>query len=202
MENKIQDHKPTDSRGPENSPHVSTERPAVQDDFLRDPLLRLTAIVDQCNHAVKQGEWFESDLDTFYGLKDVFMGKLYRNPPVGVEVKLKFVPYLQRCSRCKDQAGNAMRSQPDSHNVEHYLEMIPPCGNDYEVAERSTLEMEVNYLGRMFCFHIPVPLALDWGVDMSVLERKKFIPSREFNHMRFAPVFDEIRVLLGLLKEC
>ena len=28
----------------------------IVDDYLKDPLLRLIAVVDQCNHAVKQGE--------------------------------------------------------------------------------------------------------------------------------------------------
>jgi hypothetical protein len=165
----------------------------------RDPLLRLIAVVDQCNHAVKQGDWHQSDLDTFYQMKDAFMEKIYRNPPMGMEVKLKLVPYLRRCPKCKDQAGNAMRSEGNSHNFEHYLERIPPCENDYEDAERATLEMDVRYLSRMFCFHIPVQQAQDWGVDMTALERKKSIPAKEFNHMRFAPAFDEIRALLGLL---
>jgi len=51
----------------------------------------------------------------------------------------------------------------------------------------------------MFCFHIPTQQAQDWGVEMSALERKRWIPAKEFNHMRFAPVFNEIRALLGLL---
>lgn len=178
---------------------VTAERAVVVDGFLRDPLLRLIAVVDQCNHAVKQGDWLQSDLDTFYQLKDWFMEKIYRNPPTGVEVKLKLVPYLRRCSKCKDQAGDAMRNEATSHNFEYYLERIPPCENDYEVAERATFEMELNYLGRMFCFHIPVQQAQGWGVDMTALERKKFIPAKEFNHIRFTPVFDEIRSLLSML---
>jgi hypothetical protein len=92
-----------------------------------------------------------------------------------------------------------MRSDVNPQGFDHYLERIPSCSNDYEVPERATLEMELNYLGRMFCFHIPVQQARDWGVEMTALERKTWISSKEFNHMRFAPVFDEIRALLGLL---
>jgi hypothetical protein len=167
---------------------------------LKDPLLRLIAVVDQCNHAVKQGDWHQTDLETFYGMKDELMERLYKKPPKGVEVRLTMVPYLRRCTNCKDKAGAAMRSDPDSKGFEHYLEMIPPCGNDYDDPDRATLEMEVKYLGRIFCFHIPLRQAQDWGVDSSLLERKQWIPSKEFNHIRFAPVFDEIRALLGILK--
>lgn len=170
------------------------------DDYLKDPLLRLIAVVDQCNHAVKQGDWHRSDLDNFYAMKDAFMEKLFRNPPKGVDVTLRLVPYLRRCTTCKDRAGSAMRSDTDPKSFDHYLQLVPPCENDYEVAEQASLEMEVKYLGRIFCFHIPVRQAQDWGVQMATLERKTWIPSKDFNHMRFAPVFDEIRALMGLLK--
>jgi len=122
----------------------------IVDEYLQNPLLRLIAVVDQCNHAVKQGDWHQSDLDVFYQLKDAFMEKLYRNPPKGVEVTWRLVPYLRRCKDCKDQAGNAMRGDANSQGFDHYLQKIPPCRNDYEVAERGAFEMEVRYLGRMF----------------------------------------------------
>jgi hypothetical protein len=176
------------------------EASMIIDDYLRDPLLRLIAVVDQCNQAVKQGDWHQSDLDTFYHMKDEFMEKLYKKPPRGVEVVFKLVPYLRRCKNCKDPAGSYMRSDAKPQGFEHYLEMIPPCGNDYEDPERATLEMEINYLGRTFCFHIPVKQAQDWGVDMTALKRKEWIPAKEFNHMRFGPVFEEIHSLLGVLK--
>jgi hypothetical protein len=172
----------------------------IVDDYLKDPLLRLIAVVDQCNHAVKQGVWHQSDLERFYKMKDGLMERLYRNPPRGVEVILMLVPYVRRCKNCKDQAGSYMRSEANPQGFEHYLEMIPPCGNDYEDPERATFEMEVNYFGRTFCFHIPVQQAQDWGAEMTALERKEWVPAREFNHMKFAPVFDEIEALLGLLK--
>jgi hypothetical protein len=111
---------------------------------------------------------------------------------------LKPVRFRQPILSCPSVIAYAMR-RANSQDFEHYLEKIPPCSNDYEVPERASLEMEIKYFGRMFCFHIPAQQAQDWGVEMTALERKTWIPAKEFNHMRFAPVFDEIRALLGLL---
>ncbi len=136
-----------------------------QKDWLKDPWLRLLGLADYCNHAIKQGEWYQEDIKQFYELKDAVMEKIYRNPPQGAVINLKKVSYFQ----------------------------------DPEVQEKFLIEMEVTYDGRIFCFHIPIEKAKDWGLNMIALSPKKWIPSREFNRQSFNEVFEEIKKLLGLV---
>lgn len=70
---------------------------------------------------------------------------------------------------------------------------------DSEEQEKSLIEMEVTYEGRIFCFHIPIEKVKNWGLNMIALSSKKWIPSSEFNRQSFKEVFEEIQKLLGLV---
>ena len=168
-------------------------------DWLKDPWLRLFGLVDHCNHIVKEGDWYQEDKNLFYRIKDDLMEKVYRDPPSGAEVKLKLVPYLKRCEICKDRAGKQMRNDVAPKGFEYYLEQIPPCPRDFEISEKATIEMEITYFGRVFCFHVPADKIHDWCLDRDSIERKVFVSGKEFHHRIFRPIYEEIKVLLDLI---
>lgn len=169
------------------------------EDWLRDPWLRLLCLVDHCNRFIKEGNWYPEDKGKFYELKDALMEKVYRDPPRGATVNLKLVPSLMRCRSCVDKAEELMRSDPNHQGLDFYLERVEPCPMDTEVRGQSMVEMEMFYLGRIFCFHIPVDHMSAWGLDLSSLERKAWIPGEEFHRRMLAPLFEEMKVLLEMV---
>jgi len=146
-----------------------------------DIWLRLLKLVDYCNHAVKQGEWYQEDIEQYYNLKDLMMEKFYRDPPPGAIITLK-------------------KSIKPLKNGESDLssQMEQPCENN-NVQGKVLIEMEVTYEKQEFCFHIPLQKAKDWGLDMVELSSKDWIPSREFNRQFFKSVHEEIRQILSVV---
>jgi hypothetical protein len=142
-------------------------------DSLNDYWLRLLGLLDYCNHAIKQGEWFPEDVKEFYALKDMVMKKLYHHPPAGAIVTLKKVPYQ------------------NYRDCEH-------CSHKPEIRKDILIEMEIRYAGQIFCFHIPFEKTKDWGINIHALEHKEWLSSREFNRENFKGIFEEIRLLLDL----
>ena len=65
--------------------------------------------------------------------------------------------------------------------------------------EKATVEMEIQYLGRVFNFHIPVEKTRDWDLDLNTLPRKAWISGKEFHHKLFLPIREEIQALLSLI---
>ena len=63
--------------------------PIIRKEDQQDIWLRLLKLVDYCNHAVKQGEWYQEDIEQYYNLKDLMMEKFYRDPPPGAIITLK-----------------------------------------------------------------------------------------------------------------
>lgn len=145
-----------------------------ENEIFKDHWLRLLGLVDYCNHAIKQGQWFPEDVKEFYALKDMIMEELYHNPPTGAKVTLKKVPYLNQYNDCK------------------------PCSQDSDHQKNILIEMEVMYAERVFCYHIPLKKTEEWGVNIDALEHKEWISSCDFNRMSFKGVFEEIRMLLNL----
>jgi hypothetical protein len=168
-------------------------------DYLKDPWLRLLGLLDHGNHWIKEGDWYEEDKRLFYDLKDQIMEKIHREPPRGAVVNVLRVPYLQRCTQCKDKAGGLMRSSGGKTGFEYYLNQIPPCPDDVEIPERASLEMEVVYFGRLFCFHVPVDKMREWSIDVASLRTKDWIPARDFHHSQFKVLAEEIRLLTQLV---
>gem|GEM_PF-524452 len=164
-----------------------------QNDWLKDHWLRLLGLVDYCNHAVKEGQWYEEDTKWFYDLKDLAMERVYREPPAGAEVTLKKVPYKKAFDQCK-----ATVTAHSLEKCEDDPDQAQTRPHDLDVQEKLLIEMEVTYAGRMFCFHIPTEKAVDWGVDMNMLDHKAWISSCEFHRISFKGVFEEIRLLLNL----
>src|SRR3954465_1363174 len=110
-------------------------------DWLRDSWLRLLGLVDFCNKAVKQGGWYQEDVERFYALKAAVLEARVREPPAGAVVQARLAPYYRRCGRCKDAAGDRMRRDPAARRFEHYLDQIPPCANDVESLDGASVEL-------------------------------------------------------------
>jgi hypothetical protein len=158
----------------------------------------LLGLVDYCNRAVKQGEWYPEDKKYFYNLKDAVMEKLYRDPPSGTTVSLKKVPYEKNYSNCAD-APAGLTQYVYSPELS---DLAGGCGRPSAntcVQETVLIEMEVTFAGRMYCFHIPHEKAKDWELDLMSLSARKWVPSREFNRQFFKDYFEEIRTLLDLV---
>lgn len=164
---------------------------------LHDIWLRLLGLVDYCNHAVKRGEWYQKDVEQFYNLKDSVMKKLYRNPPDGVNVNLK------RVLDAESSDNNEYEPESLSRLKLNEYPDIPQERQQYDentdLCESTLIEMQVTHEGRMFCFHIPAEKVKDWGLNVTVLSFKKWIPSREFNRQFFKESFEKIQELLNLI---
>lgn len=170
----------------------------LKKDNLSDIWLHLLRIVDYCNHAVKQGEWYQEDIGRFYGLKDAVMEKLYRNSPPGTMVNLQKVPYIKSLNNEKEEpVCPATRKHYHTDSV-CPLEPKQSSGNS-NMKETILIEMQVTHAGQMFCFHIPFEKIKDWGLSVMALNTKKWVPSREFNRQFFRGIFEEIKKLLDLI---
>ena len=168
--------------------------------FVEDYWLRIIELLDHGNHLIKEGEWYEEDVEAFYSVKDSIMELLYSRPP-GVQVSLKRVPYWVRCEACKDKAGSMLRSSFQSGEFGYFLGQIPLCSQDNEIPERGTLEMEVIYQGKKFCFHIPNEKAETWGVNISSLKPKAWIPAKEFHRQQYEMMMNDIQNLLEKISQ-
>ncbi len=146
----------------------------MENKILNDCWLRLLGLLDYCNNAIKQREWFPEDVKEFYALKDMVMKQLHHYPPAGAAVTLKKVPYQTYRERAS-------------------------CSHGSELREDILIEMEIKYAGRIFCFHIPFDKTKDWGINIDALEQKEWLSSSEFNRANFKGVFEEIRLLLDLV---
>jgi len=149
-----------------------------QTNDLKDIWRHLLNLVDYCNHAVKHGEWYQEDIIKFYNLKDSVMEKFYRDPPPEATVTLKKV----------------MKTSNDKFDYSPDWEQHSQNTNGHG---RILIEMEITYRGRMFCLHIPIEKATNWGLNIMSLSSKEWVPSREFNRQFFKDVFEEIQQLIS-----
>ena len=175
--------------------YVSSEVSQVADDVF----LKLLTLFERANHYVKEGDWYENDKRELYALKDRFLTAVYRNPVEGAKINLLYVPYYRYCNETKDKAGAMMRADGNKQPFEYYLSQIQPTSNDIEVPGKATLEMLIEYKGRVWCFHIPEHLTSDWGVDTSKLKRKVWMNGRDFHAQQFQLIKKEAEELLSQL---
>ena len=168
--------------------------------FVEDYWLRILELLDHGNHLIKEGEWYDEDVEGFYSVKDSIMELLNSRPPC-VQVSLKRVPYWVRCESCKDKAGSMLRSSFQSGDFGYFLGQIPLCSQDNEIPERGTLEMEVIYRVKKFCFHIPNEKAETWGVNISSLKPKAWVPAKEFHRQQYEMMMNDIQNLLEKISQ-
>jgi|LSQX01.1.fsa_nt_gb hypothetical protein len=157
---------------------------------------KLLTLFEQLNHLVKEGEWFEEDIEEFYLMKDQFLDLIYREKPENIKIKLMYVPYFKYCQETKDKAGVLMRNEFPRKPFEYYLSMVEPSEDDLEIPEKATIEMEVNFENRLFCFHIPVERTIDWDMDKNALPKKVWVSGKEFHRNQFLKAKKEINALL------
>ena len=173
--------------------YVSNEVSQIAD----DDFLKLLTLFERANHYVKEGDWYESDRRELYALKDRFLTAVYKKPYAGAKIELLYIPYYRYSYATKDQAGAMMRADGNKQPFEYYLSQIPPTSNDVEIPEKATIEMLIEYKGRVWCFHMPEHLTSDWGVDTSKLKRKVWMNGRDFHAQQFQLIKKEAEELLS-----
>jgi hypothetical protein len=144
-----------------------------QENNLDDIWLRLLSLVDYFNHAVKQGEWYPEDVEQFYRLKDAVMKQLYCHTPPGAKVNLKKVSYMKNSNNKENEVINPMRQNYFPAYSDYSPEGEQTAVNT-NVQEMILIEMEVAHAGLMYCFHIPIEKAKDWGLDEPTVLQRKF----------------------------
>ena len=58
--------------------------------------------------------------------------------------------------------------------------MLPVCTEDVYIYEKSSIEMDVEYEGYFFQFHIPIEKTTDWNYNPKTIVEKKWIPDSEY----------------------
>ncbi len=153
---------------------------------------KLLTLIDQANHLIKQGDWFDEDKRYFYNQKDEFLEFIIKKRPAGIEIKFHYIPYLKYSNITKDKAGKLMRADIDKKPFEYYLSMVEPCSQDIELPEKATIEIEINCEKRVFCFHIPQYKTTEWNLDINTLPKKVWISGKEFHRKQLITISNEI----------
>lgn len=162
----------------------------------------LLEIVDQYNHLVKIGKWYSEDVVSFYEIKNRVMEMLYSDPPKGATVDLLLVPYIHRCSDCKEKAEASRALEGAEKSLSVYLSQTPLCESDEEVSEKATIEMIVKYHEKAFSFHMPLSLARDWKINLDELPRKSYTASEEYRREQFLRGKEAMEDLIDGIRCC
>ena len=100
----------------------------------------------------------------------------------------------------KDKAGNMMRADNNRYPFEWYLSQVEPSLYDYEIKEKATVEIVIEYMGIQFSFHQPLIWMEERGIDIQQLPKKAWISADDFNRSFLVESTNAISKLLNDLE--
>lgn len=166
------------------------------DNEMNDKWFKLLTLLDQTDHLTKGGDWYMEDKMEFYEMRDKFLSYIIENKPEELSLDIYYIPYYKYSKATKDKAGDLMREDDTWRPFEYYLSLVEPDGDDVEIAEKATIEVEIMYQNRVFSFHIPQNKTEDLGLDIDQLPRKAWLSGREFHREKFNKMKVELNELM------
>lgn len=143
-------------------------------------ILRLLELLEAGTHMARSADRADRLRICFFALKDQAMAVLHRLLRDTGAVSYHLAPYVKRCVTCKKRADVLHTADP-SRSWEYHLNLLPTCPRDEEILDRSTVSMTVRWQNRKFNLHAPRKEALKWNLAVDDLDRKVWVPDRDFD---------------------
>jgi hypothetical protein len=183
---------------------ASTHENKKTEEYYDDIVSEVLELLRSGNLLVRSNTVNKEEQAVFYNLKDVIMEIFHKNLYKTKQLSYQRIPYLKRCNKCKTKADALYQLDP-TLSWAYHLSMLPKCDNDIEDINRSTIEQVIIWGGEQFSFQIPIDRTNKWGLDISILNIKQWIPEKDFSAEKikikysFYQIIEKLKALAPLL---